>query len=118
MELLELLWNSFGTPLNPSIYLSIKKIYIYIIEEFQRFHKTAAEKKNKFSFTGSSRVPKIIDRSLELLELQIYQELKSLIHKVYTTSTGVPKPLELHPSSSKKLRNSKSVSEVKHGRLA
>lgn len=59
MELLELAWNSLGTHLNILISLSINKIYIYIIEEFQRFHKSIAEKKH-FFLTGSKRVPMII----------------------------------------------------------
>jgi len=118
MEPLELAWNSFGTLLNTLISLSFKKIYIYIKEEFQEFHKPIAEKTNNFSLTGSKRVPKINNTSLELLELLIYQEHKSLNYRILTTSKGVPKLMELDGWSSKKLRNSKAVSEVKHGHLA
>lgn len=118
MEPLELAWNSLGTPSNTLISLSFKKIYIYIIEELQEFHKSTAKNINRFSLTGSKRVPNLKDTSLELLELQVYQEHKSLNYMVLTTSIGVPKPMELEGWSSKKPRNSKAISEVKHGHLA
>src|SRR5690606_4725786 len=115
MEPLELAWNSLGTPLNTLISLSFKKIYMYIKEEFQEFHKPISEKINNFSLTSHKRVTKIKGTSLELLELQIYQKHKSLNYRIHTTTIGVPKPMKLDGWSSKKLRNSKAVSEVKQG---
>lgn len=118
MEPSELLRNSCGTPKNTPISLSLKKIYIYIIEEFREFRKKPAKNRKFFFLRSSKGVPYLKDTSAELAELQIYQEHKSLNYRVLTTQIGVPKPTELHPPSSEKLRNPKAKSEVKHGHLA
>jgi hypothetical protein len=122
VELLELDWNSIGTLKNDIIYLFLKKIYIYIIEGFQEFHEIPSQKnkknQNRFFLTGSNRVPKLKEMSLELLELQIYTRLKSFIINESFIVNGVPKPMELEWWSSKRLGNSKSISQVKNGHLA
>jgi hypothetical protein len=57
MELLELVWNSFGTPIFVSISLSLNKIYIYIVEEFQEFQNARIKVDEKFTFDFFKKVP-------------------------------------------------------------